>query len=304
MFTLAHLTDLHLGPLPRAESWRDFLGKRMIGAISWHRRRRFRHDPAISLAMAEDIKAADPDHVALTGDLVNIALPAEFILAAKWLKDFGKADWITVVPGNHDAYVTLPWVNGAGLWADYMTGDMNVPGARQEGNIAAVFPFVRQRKNIALIGVSSAVPQAYHRAGGRLGRVQLDHLAEILSDLRQRGYYRVLLIHHPPLPGLTPRPRALEDAAELKAVLEAEGAELVLHGHNHHHSRVKLSSRHGSVEVIGLPSASTPIKTSDDPAAWALYRIRRQDGAWQTSVRVRNWDNAAMKFVDHDGFEF
>jgi 3',5'-cyclic AMP phosphodiesterase CpdA len=303
MFTLAHLTDLHLGPLPQAGSWRDYLGKRTIGAISWHRRRRFLHIPAVSLAMTGDIRASAPDHVALTGDLVNIALPAEFVAAAKWLKDFGPSDWITVVPGNHDAYVHFPWENGAGLWADYMLGDMNLKGARQQGNIAAVFPFVRQRKNIALIGVSSAVPQAWHRAGGRLGHVQLDHLASTLSELRQRGYYRVLLIHHPPVPGLTPHRRALEDAAELKTVLEEEGAELVLHGHNHHHSHVTLASRHGPVNIFGLPSASTPIKRSDDPAAWSLYRIRRQDGAWRTSVTTRSWDNDAAKFVEQSQFD-
>src|SRR5438105_1126903 len=302
MFTLAHLTDLHLGPLPQASSWRDYLGKRTIGAISWHRYRRFHHDAAISLAMTADIRAAGPDHVALTGDLVNIALPAEFIVAAKWLKDFGPPGWITVVPGNHDAYVNFPWANGAGLWADYMTGDMNVPGARQKGNIAAVFPFVRQRKNIALIGVSSAVPQAYHRAGGRLGSLQLTHLAEILRDLRERGYYRVVLIHHPPIPGLTPKRRELEDAAGLKAVLEGEGAELVLHGHNHHHSRVTLASRHGPVHILGLPSASTPVKRSDDPAAWSLYRIHRQNGGWQATATVRSWDNEAKRFVEHEMF--
>jgi 3',5'-cyclic AMP phosphodiesterase CpdA len=303
MFTLAHLTDLHLGPLPAAMSWRDYLGKRMIGAISWHRRRRFVHHPAVSLAMAEDIRAHAPDHVALTGDLVNIALPAEFILAAKWLKDFGPPEWITVVPGNHDAYVNFPWTNGAGLWADYMTGDMTVPGARQRGNIAAVFPFVRQRKNIALIGVSTAVPQAYHRAGGRLGALQLTHLGEILRDLRERGYCRVLLIHHPPIPGLTKSRRALEDAPALKTLLENEGAELVLHGHNHRYSQISLASRHGPVNIIGLPSASTPIKHSDDPAAWCLYRIRRQDGAWRTEITLRRWKHEAAEFVEQSRFD-
>ena len=86
MFTLAHLSDLHLGPLPRADSWRDYLGKRALGKISWHRRRRFLHDPAIAMAMVADIKAHAPDHVALTGDLINIALKQEFVHAAEWLQ--------------------------------------------------------------------------------------------------------------------------------------------------------------------------------------------------------------------------
>src|SRR6476659_7626334 len=94
MFTLAHLSDVHLGPLPRAESWRDYLGKRALGKINWHRRRRFLHDPAIAMAMIADIRAQSPDHVALTGDLINIALAQEFVTAADWLKAFGSADWI------------------------------------------------------------------------------------------------------------------------------------------------------------------------------------------------------------------
>ena len=81
MFTLAHLSDVHIGPLPKAESWRDYWGKRALGKINWHRRRRFLHDPAIAMAMVADIKAHSPDHVALTGDLINIALKQEFVAA-------------------------------------------------------------------------------------------------------------------------------------------------------------------------------------------------------------------------------
>ena len=62
------------------------LGKRIIGKLSWQHRRRFIHDPAVAAAMVADIKAAEPDHVALTGDLINIALAGEFTLAADWLK--------------------------------------------------------------------------------------------------------------------------------------------------------------------------------------------------------------------------
>lgn len=302
LFTLAHLTDIHLGPLPRAQSWRDYVGKRALGAYSWHSRRRYMHDPAVALAIMADIKAAAPDHVALTGDLINIALAQEFQFAAEWLKEFGRPDWITLVPGNHDAYRPFPWEKGAGLWADYMTGDMRISGPRISEGFATAFPFVRQRRNIALIGVTSAVPQALFRAGGHLGRAQMAKLAEILQDLRERGYYRVLLIHHPPLPDMTPSRRALDDAAELQEVLEREGAELVLHGHNHRHMRTTLESRHGTVNILAAPSASTPEPGRDDAAAWYLYRIRRQDGDWHTDVTCRSWDSEANIFIDRGGF--
>jgi 3',5'-cyclic AMP phosphodiesterase CpdA len=58
--------------------------------------------------------AHHPDHVALTGDLINLSLQAEYRLAAKWLAALGDPDWITFVPGNHDAYVPFPWDTGWG----------------------------------------------------------------------------------------------------------------------------------------------------------------------------------------------
>ncbi|MGE0007284.1 MAG: metallophosphoesterase [Parvibaculaceae bacterium] len=302
MFTLAHLSDVHIGPLPRADSWRDYLGKRALGKISWHRRRRFLHDPAIAMAMIADIKAHAPDHVALTGDLINIALKQEFVEAAQWLKAFGPADWITLVPGNHDAYRPFPWIQGAGLWSDYMTGDIRLARSPDPADPDSLFPFVRQRRNIALIALSSAVPQSLFRAGGRLGAGQLARLPPLLHDLRQRGFYRVILIHHPPLPGLTSRRRALDDDSELKGIIEEHGADLVLYGHNHRHGRGKLQTRFGIAHVMGAPSATSPGRGTYDAAAWYLYDIRRQDGVWTTNVTVRRWEGSQGSFVADAGF--
>ncbi len=302
MFTLAHLSDVHIGPLPRAESWRDYWGKRALGKINWHRRRRFLHDPAIAMAMIADIKAHSPDHVALTGDLINIALKQEFVEAAQWLKAFGPPDWITLVPGNHDAYRPFPWAEGAGLWADYMTGDIKFSPAHDPAASDAAFPFVRQRRNIALIGLSSAVPQSLFRAGGRLGADQIERLGPILHDLRQRGFYRVILIHHPPVPGLTSRRRALDDDVTLKQLLEVQGADLILYGHNHRYGRTTLTTRSGSTHIIGVPSATSPAHGAYDPAAWHLYRIRRLDGAWTTSVTLRSWDGEKGAFAARTTF--
>ena len=302
MFTLAHLSDVHIGPLPRAESWRDYLGKRALGKISWHRRRRFLHDPAIAMAMIADIRAQSPDHVGLTGDLINIALAREFVAAAEWLKAFGPADWITLVPGNHDAYRPFPWAQGAGLWSDYMAGDIKLASARDPSDPDALFPFVRQRRNVALISLSSAVPQSLFRAGGRVGPDQLNRLIPILHDLRQRGFYRVILIHHPPVPGLTPRRRALDDDKDLKRTIEEQGADLVLYGHNHRHGRSTLATRFGVTHIMGAPSATSPGHGVYDPAAWYLYKIRRQEGAWSTNVTVRRWDGGKASFVADPAF--
>jgi len=301
MFTLAHITDPHLAPLP-SPRLSELMCKRFVGYLSWHYRRKSIHQPRVLAAVIADIAAHAPEHIALTGDLANLSLAAEFTRARTWLEEVGPPARITVVPGNHDAYVDIPWEEGLGYWADYMTGDMRVPGSAQGPALPFGFPFVRQRRNVALIGLSSAVPAGWGRASGRLGTRQIEALATILSGLRQRGFCRVVLIHHPPLPGLAKPRKALEDADALKDVLQREGAELVLHGHNHCHMRNILESRHGPVPVIGAPSASAIARGHKSAAAWYLYRIRRQAGVWRIDVSVRGWDARAGQMVDDSGF--
>ena len=291
MFSLAHISDVHLSPLPRA-SPAELRGKRFIGYHSWQYRRRYIHRPEILEAVVADLLAHHPDHVALTGDLINLSLQAEYRVAAKWLAALGDAEWITFVPGNHDAYVPVPWDVGLGLWADYMQGDMRVAGAHDVAGLAAPFPFVRRRGKVALIGASSAVPMGWRLAAGRLGMTQIEALREILRELRKRGFFRILLIHHPPLPGQAEARKALVDAADLKAVLEEEGADLVLHGHNHEAMFTRLDSAHGPVNIVAVPSASSAARGGKPPAAWNLYQLRRQEEAWSCNVVERTYDKA------------
>ncbi len=292
MFSLAHLSDVHLAPLPRIRPG-ELTGKRFIGFHSWRFRRRHVHRPPVLEAVITDVITHKPDHVAITGDLINISLREEYLAAARWLEALGSPDWITVVPGNHDAYVAFPWDQGMGLWAGYMTGDLRMAGARGTGGLANPFPFVRQRRNHALIGLSSALPTSWRMAAGHMGARQLESLALILKDLKARGFYRIVLIHHPPLPGQTEPRKALLDAEDLKRVLQEEGAELVLHGHEHRHDLERLDTPSGPAHVVGVPSASAVATKRKPSAAWNLYQIRRQDGLWRCDVTVRGYDEAS-----------
>lgn len=295
MFTLAHLSDLHLGPLPMGSAHRHFAFKRAIGVVNWRINRHRVHRPAVALAIAADIVRHAPDHVALTGDIVNVAAREEFVAAARWMKAFGPPDWISFVPGNHDCYVRMAWEHGLSHLEPYMQGDMRVGLTQETPQIATPFPYVRLRRNVALIGLSTGVPQPLHRAAGQLGKTQLDSLAQLLWDLRERGYARVVMIHHPPLPGLASPRKALIDAPLLRDVLAEQGAELVLHGHNHEHMLNTLSSRFGAVHVLGVPSASIAADEHHPVAAWNLYRIQRLAGKWQIDVTVRSYDPAGRQ---------
>lgn len=286
-FSLAHISDVHLGPLPPGAAWRRFKLKRIVGAASWHFNRRKLHRPEVADAIAADIAAAVPDHIAVTGDIVNIAAREEFAQAARWLAQLGGPRDLTFVPGNHDSYVQAPWADHLALLAPWMQGEMRVAETQVTAQIATPFPFVRLRKNVALIGLSTSLPQGLSQAGGTLGAVQLQSLRTLLRDLRERGYARVVLLHHPPLPGLAPEPKALTDAAALQRTLEDEGAELVLHGHNHRAMVNSLPTRFGSAAIIGVPSASMAAIPGHTAAAWHLFRIQRSDGRWQIEATAR-----------------
>jgi 3',5'-cyclic AMP phosphodiesterase CpdA len=284
-FTLAHLSDVHLAHLKMRMVLKHFQGKRVIGAFSWFLNRRSLHRLSVADAIQASIIEANPDHVALTGDLVNIAAWPEFVEATSWVERFGPADRLSIVPGNHDAYVLVPWNEGLAQFAPWMTSDRQVTATPEQR-----FPYVRMRRTTALIGVNSGLPQSYRLAAGTLGTQQLRDLRNLLSQLGHQGFYRVVMIHHPPLPGFAIARKALTDAAELKAVLAEEGCELVLHGHNHVSMLHWLETKSGAVPIIGVASASSHGDTKHEAAAWNLYHIRRQQGRWLTDMTPHRWN--------------
>jgi 3',5'-cyclic AMP phosphodiesterase CpdA len=268
--TIAHLTDVHLEPIA-GFSPRYWNLKRLAGYANWLRNRRGVYQRHVLDRIVADLKAQRPDHIAVTGDLVNIGLPQEYINALAWLETLGPPGHVTVIPGNHDIYSHLRSDPGTRRWARYMVSDAE--GARH-GAEGIDFPFVRVLGSVAMIALNSAVPTPPLIASGRLGREQIDRVAELLDRLGQAGRFRLVLIHHPPLTGQAKRSRALEDAGELEAALTRHGAELVIHGHNHLNMLAWRLAPSGPVPVVGAPSAAQAVPHKDEPLArYNLYRI-------------------------------
>jgi 3',5'-cyclic AMP phosphodiesterase CpdA len=288
MFTLAHLSDIHLAPLPRP-ALHQLLSKRVLGYLNWlHRRAQHRRD--VLDRLLGDLLAQSPDHIALTGDLVNIALPEEFRLAKLWLESVGEPDFITVIPGNHDAYVPFLRDRNIWHWEPYMRA--NEAGQRFVNGHASAFPFVRLYGDIALVCLSSARATMPGMASGRVGWPQMASLGPILDELRESGYCRVVLIHHPPLPGMAPWLRALHDAGPFRELLVRHGAELVLHGHNHRAMTAKLETNTGPLPIVGVPSASISSHEPSKQARYNLYSFERYgNGSWRIEMLGRVFDH-------------
>jgi 3',5'-cyclic AMP phosphodiesterase CpdA len=292
-FRFAHLSDPHLSD-PSGVRLRQLAGKRLLGYLSWRRRRRHEHRPEMLDALGADLRRLAPDHTVVTGDLTHIALPQEFVQARAWLESLGPPEAVTVVPGNHDSYVRAAWDASLAHWQPFLSAD--APGA-------SAFPLLRVRGPVAFVGVNTAVPSAPLLATGRIGRAQLERLEAMLAGL-SGGLLKVLLLHHPPVPGEEKWRKRLVDAPQLCALLARHPVDLVLHGHRHRalHSMIRIPD--SGIPVFGIPSASAMGLHSDYPSAYNEYELRMDDGAWRLTARARRWDGAAQGFTPSTLAEF
>ena len=280
-FLLAHLTDPHVPPLPIAQL-RELAGKRMLGYLNWTRNRRTVHSRVVLDAIVADMQAQRPDHIAVTGDLVNLSLASEYAPARHWLDNVGDPEHVTVIPGNHDAYVprALPRFNA--VFAPYLADDdAAVP--------PGTYPFLRRRGPLAIVCVSSAVATPPLMATGWLGLAQRQALAAQLAALADEPVFRVVLIHHPLQS--KDRHKRLTDSAEVTALLAKHGADLVLHGHDHVHWTRWIDGPRGRIPVVGLPSASAAMFGRRPPAAYNLLAVERDGERWSCVQTVRGFDN-------------
>ncbi len=279
-FLLAHLSDAHIGPIPRP-NLSELMGKRATGYANWLFKRADQHDMAVLSRIVADLKAQTPDHVLMTGDIVNIGLAAEIAQARDWLAGVGSPEQVSFTPGNHDAYV---------VEATHLLRETFAPwtaGERQEQG----FPYLRNRDGVALIGLDSGVPTGPFIASGRLGTQQLARLGDLLEQTGAEGLTRVVFVHHPPHVGGARMLRGLDDARDFEAVIARHGAELILHGHNHRPSLARIAGPRGvDAPVVGVASASARPGGHYPSAAYHLFDIAREDGGVRITLRSRGLD--------------
>ncbi len=280
-FRLAHISDLHLASLQNIRAG-QLTNKRLLGYLRWHLGRRAKTDSALADIFMRQIHEISPDHIVITGDLTHLGLPEEFANVRSWLERLGPAENITVIPGNHDCYVREPWNKTFRLWQEYMSP------AGSNHNVAVhspeeLFPTVEKFGDVAIIGISTAVPSALHLATGRIGGMQLEKLDMILAETGREKKFRILCMHHPPIASIVKQRKELTDHRELLRVIEHRGCELVLHGHSHKNtfeqiaSSSNISSKWNTL-VFGAPSLTSTKEEPDKQAAWFLHEISRTEG--------------------------
>ena len=293
MFTLAHISDIHLAPLPPVTT-RNLMSKRFTGYVNWQRNRNKKIDTTILSRLVDHMKAASPDHIAVTGDLVNLALDAEFQHTRQWLDKLGTPENVSVILGNHDCYVPGAQETACVAWHPFMMSDGAVGDVR--------FPYQRKRGQVALIGTNSGHVSPTFYATGVFDGAQAGRTADMLKAAKERSLFRVVMIHHPPFRKATTPPKRLIGASRFRAMIAETGAELILHGHTHIDSLQWIDGPDGKVPVVGVPSAShappSPEATKARPGArYNLFSISGTPGQWQCHMLEFGYDRGATEIT-------
>lgn len=276
MITLAHLSDVHLAPLPPVRA-RDLLNKRMTGFLNWKIKRHKTLDGEGLTKLVHHLHHQNPDIVAVTGDLMNLSLDAEINTALNWLQTVGDPEAVCVTPGNHDAYVPGQLERALERWDDYVLGETIDDNQ---------FPFVRRLGEVAVIVCNSAVPTLPTMASGYFDTRQQARLSRCLKLLGDAGYFRVIMIHHPPNLEHAHLRLGLHGAKNFRKAVAEVGAELVLHGHTHRSTIFSIPGPTADVPVVGVAAAGTAQHdTGHDPARYNLFKIERVGRAWQCNMR-------------------
>ena len=302
-FVVAHISDPHIARVEKIHG-RDLLSKRLFGYLRWKLKRRYEQSYELLTILHTDLQRSKPDHIVITGDLTQLSLPAEFEKSRDWLQSIGTPEQVTVIPGNHDTYVKTAWDQSFVHWLDYMLGDASSTKAGSITSLEDLYPILRVRKQVALVGINTAQPSAPHLATGTVGADQLQKLEIILKQLQGQSLFRILLIHHPPMLGVVNWRRGLTDLQSLKALLERVGGELVLFGHSHKTVQGTIDTSAGLIPVMGAPAASSLEESDARRSRYYLYRIILSAEGWQVQLNERIFSLEEYRFFDGRQQEF
>jgi 3',5'-cyclic AMP phosphodiesterase CpdA len=302
---LAHCSDLHLLSHDGAR-WLELANKRWIGAMNLLSSRSRHYHVSAFEHMVADMNAQGIEHVLCTGDVTNLGLEREFKFArGKFDLLTNGPEHVTVIPGNHDAYVAEGIAHFATVFDEYHRADSDWAWTDADRDVddpddELRWPIVRVRGPIAIIGISTSRATPWFTAYGRVGPGQLARVKKALDDARLVGKVRIVAIHHPPAgKRAQSKIRGLRDHGGFAEVIAATGADLIVHGHEHQDLTDELSGpRETRVPVRGIASGTYHHNRPDRTARYRIFEIR--DGKI-ASDSVRVWSRAEGRFEAEPG---
>ena len=243
---IAHITDIHVQLRPGLS---QLYNKRLLGSVNLYLLgRHAKFTLQVQRALVDAVAAQQPDVIACSGDLTAQPPPVECDAAPRRGARLLARPPTVLVAGNHDVYTR---------------------GAERDRRIEELFgawtgagPWPRKRligEDLAFVCLESC--RAHLLSSGKVGPEQVARLDEMLGDADLTGRTVFVMLHYPLRDReggpYGPATRNLADAREVEAVLARHAPRIaaILHGHEHHGFRTRLSGAHGSTAIYN-PGAS------------------------------------------------
>ena len=251
MTRIAHLTDLHFGA----------------------------EDLRVVAALIEDVAAAAPDLVAVSGDLTQRARHGEFHAAVQFLRALGAP--VLAVPGNHD-------VTPFDLFERFAD-----PWFRWRRHVGPETEPVWIDGQVAVVGLNTARRGGLYLnwARGGVGRARLARLEARLAAL-PRDLFRIVVAHHPfAAPALRPGARLVGGAAPALQAFARHDVRMVLSGHLH---LPDIAPIPGARMMLVQGATATSHRLRGAPNAWHLIRVRDH----VPDIVTRHWDGRRWRAAE------
>ncbi len=269
---LGHISDLHIWELDKFRPL-EMLNKRLIGGANLLFKRSDAHSTDVVRLALEKLDEAGIDHLAITGDLTNLALGSEFRAARaviEGLEDSRRR--VSVIPGNHDYYTpgAVRERRFENHFAEYLESDL------PDYQCPTGYPFVHIRDDVAIVGVSSCIATPPFFATGKVLSDELKALDVVLDDPAVRSRFKVVMIHHPLLPSPHHKVehfRRLTNASDVVHILRKRRVDLAIHGHNHEFLDHAIPHLDGTGELRICEAGSTSTTTYSDEVFGGKYNI-------------------------------
>lgn len=236
---IGHISDIHILDLGKHSPF-EFLNKRLVGGLNLLLNRSQAHSAAVVERAIEHLEELGVDHIVVSGDLTNLALDPEFAAARSIIDTIEDAtDRVSVVPGNHDYYT--PDAVKARRFENHFEPflESDLPDYQLDGG----YPFCHLRDETAIIGLNSGIATPWFFSTGTVADAELTAAGRLLDDPEVKRRFKIVVVHHPLLPDenhsiqFTRRMVNDEDVLEM---VRTKGVDLVMHGHTHFFSTVKL----------------------------------------------------------------
>ena len=231
-FVLAQVSDLHFGDA--------------------------RFDPALALAVADEINELGPDLFVVAGDLTERGYREQFDEAVEWLGSI-ECKRRLVIPGNHDAR-NVGYIHfSETLGPRYSSQTLQLGGQRT-----------------LLVGLDTSKPDLNQ---GELGRS--NHLW-LYEQCSQEADFKILALHHHlvSVPGTGRERNILWDAGDILEILVETGVDLVLCGHKH----VPYVWEMMGMTLSTSGTACTKRTRGKTPPSFSIVRVEPE----RTVVTMRN----------------